>query len=601
MSSTRKPPPTAEDFVVLLLEDGMRVRHDMMEALEQIEGVYVAEAADLADASTKIERHYIDAAIVDLKINGVSTAGFEVIDELRDRAPNAPIVIATNHLGGGQAVTRFVGSQRIIKIVNKQKEPLSRVAPPIEPLVERWRGKHVSIKGGNIVLGLVWRRQRRFPYKLRDTKRELGRELDRIYRRLFGGVRGLEEQGEVNVTFRPIEREGLSAAITVEGDVTLGQDMNEKDVQGNRCVVKIGPVDEIRQEVDRYQRFVKFGVRMEQRVELLSYAYDGLLGGIAYSFAGGVFGQSLMSLDELLRRQDGRHLVVDATKGLFNPDRKNWYGVRCRETSPVEYMQDTYETDFDECYQLLHSSLKKLQQRFGSRGVSFSVATEDDPGTLAFPGGRLVIPPKNIIGSNEIYQKRPACLVHGDMHGGNVMIELDGSDGVAIDSTEFDGLSQAKLKRICLIDYRSAGPGPRTVDAVALQASMRLADTIVIADSMQPGTSEKDLVGDVLEKAVRRAVNRAQAEAKLLDAAWEAPINGEPVAGSRSQSWAAASALLTARMRMTFPDMERDEYLSMAIPCAIRQFGYDIGSLTRVRLLAWLSAMYGALMAEQLE
>lgn len=594
MTNARKRPPNVEHFLVLLVEDGKRDRGDMRESLEEIEGVYVVEATDRAMALGMIDRYHVDAAVVDLKLAGIEGAGLDVIDELEARVPSAPVVISTNHARRSKALFKYIGSEQVIRIHGKSEESASRVAEFIRPVVERWQRRRVTIVNGRLVRDLLLDRKGRDAYDLRKTKRELERELERIYRHLFGDVRGLEENADVIVTFRLIEREGLSAAITVEGEVTLGQDAATKEpVRGNRCVVKIGPIGEIEEEVERYDRFVKFGVRMAQRVELLNFARVGSLGGIAYSFAGGVFGHSLMSFDELLRRPDGRNLVSTAIKHLFNPDGKNWYGVRCSEVSPLDYMQDTYETTFEECFESLDKSLEGLQQKFSRGGISHSSADEDKPGSFLFRGGRLTIPPTNVCGTKTVYPRRPACLVHGDMHGGNVMVELGYADGRGrTEEAELDDLAGAELRRICLIDYGNAGPGPRAVDAVALQASIRLVDAALIAEDVAPGVPDRELQGKALEKAVRRAANRVQAETTWLERAWDAEPDGVSEASNRSAPWAAASALLTARMRSTFKDMRLEEYLSIAIPCGIRQFGYAVGPLARVRLLAWVSALY---------
>lgn len=590
--AARRKPPTVDDFVVLLLEDTETHRNDFRELLEEIEGVYVVEAENPDQAAVHVDRHHIDAAIVDLKLQGVPTAGYGVIEDLGMRAPNAPVVVATNH--PGDELLKFVGSSQIVRVINKDEEASSQIVPPIARAVKNWKERRVKVDRAATVRDLVWERRSRDAYHLRNSKRELDRELERIYRALFGGVRGLEKDAAVHVTMRPIEREGLSAAVTVEGEVTLGRDADSKPVGGNRCVIKVGPRKLIEEEVERYEGFVKFGVRMAQRVELLNYAYESQLGAVTYSFAGGVFGQSLMSLDQLLRRPDGRQLVAAAIEELFDPGRKAWYGVHCSETSPSDYMGSTYRADFGACFKRLGKSLGALQENLNRAGIVFNASSRDEAGSFVFPGGRLTIPPVNVNGEDPVYTRRPACLVHGDMHGGNVMIELGADGSASPNGADPADLRKASLKRICLIDYRSAGPGPRGVDAVALQASIRLADAAAIAAEAAPGVPERKLKGKALEKAVIRAANRVQAEQKLLDTTWAGGPADIPAPSSRSAPWASASALLAARMRLTFEDMSLDEYLSIAIPCVIRQFGYDVGVLARVRLLAWLSALYTA-------
>lgn len=592
---SKQHPPGPGDFVILLVEDTGDLRRDVKRLLDEIDGVYVVEAGTLDEARSLIDRHYIDAAIVDLGLPEGKMAGLRVLDKLRERSGNAPVVIWSQFSEAEDEFPRLIGREQVIGTVDKE-ERNDELVKKIDPIVQEWREREVSVVNGRLVLDLLWKRKEKGSYNLRGTQRELNRELDRVYRQLFGAVRGIEGRDtEITVTFRPIEREGLSSAVTVEGEVTIGRDANGKAVAGNRCVVKIGPVREIEQEVDRYTEFVKFGVRLAQRVELLGSVSENLIGGIAYSFAGGVFGPSMTSFDELLKHREGWHLAADAIKRLFDPKAKDWYGVRCEDLSPRDYMTDTYRTDFRHCFTELVKSLEGLQRKYG---FTLSEPRSGKAGRFRIPGAELLIPPTNIRGANSLAPEREACLVHGDMHGGNVMVELGREDHEAgAGSYKPSRLEEFELKRICLIDYRSAGPGPRAVDAVALQISIRLADAAAIATkySQDPKkTDPVDLKGKALGAAVAEAANRVQGEADWLRKAWEAKPNGESVAGDRSPQWAIASSLLTARMRFTFPEITLEEYLPIAMLSLIRQFGYGVGPLVRVRLLAWLSALYSA-------
>jgi hypothetical protein len=156
------------------------------------------------------------------------------------------------------------------------------------------------------------------------------------------------------------------------------------------------------------------------------------------------------------------------------------------------------------------------------------------------------------------------------------------------------------LKRVCLIDYGSTGPGPRGVDTVALQASVRLADAQHICEAV---TGHRDLApkGEALAKALELAANRVHAEKRILNEAWAGPSDQSPGPRRAAEPWDSTARLLTKLLRLNFDDeergeyMERDEYLAIAVPCAIRQCSYDISQVARMRLLAWLSALYGAL------
>jgi hypothetical protein len=472
-------------------------------------------------------------------------------------------------------------------MLDKRQEDATSLVPIFDGLVSEWRRREVPVSNSARLSQELWKRRSHFRSPaLRPDRSELDREIDRVFRALFGQIRGLDDDTGVSVTLRPLGRKGLSAALTVEAEVHMGTDAVGKPVVGNRCVVKIGPRDDIREEVDRYDRFVKFGVRLAQRVELLSATAQDRLGAVCYSFAGGVFGRSLMTLDELFRQPEHHALATQAIRRLFNPQAKNWYDVRCPDQSPLAYMHATYHTDFDRCYDYLHGGLRKIAGQFRKGGYALNPADGDGDGAFDFPGGTLLIPATDIGGRNEIWPSRPSCLVHGDMHGGNVMIEL----GDEHDDDE----SGETLKRVCLIDYRSAGPGPRAIDVIAVQASIRLADAQIISDQLGGGVDIPPK-GENLRRAINLAASRARTERALLDTLWSHPPDPDASSIDTDAQWESTASLLTHLMRMNFTDMSRNEYLAVAIPCALRQCSYDISKVARVRVAAWLSALYEAL------
>ena len=65
--------PSVDDFVVLLVED--EVPGDARKALNEIEGAFLVEAATPDDAKALIDHHYVDAAVIDLELQGVRGAG----------------------------------------------------------------------------------------------------------------------------------------------------------------------------------------------------------------------------------------------------------------------------------------------------------------------------------------------------------------------------------------------------------------------------------------------------------------------------------------------------------------------------------------------
>ena len=580
-----------EKFTVLVVEDIDKIRNDIAKRLRRSPDVTVLEAGTKAEAIDAMKAHYIDAATVDIELKSVRTAGLDVLINLGQRCPNCHVVIATQHVrtNQGEILTEYIGATRprIIKVHDKNKEKNSDVAIPLEAVIEDWRSSQVRLENEELPLGLLWERRKRegFKGRLRENRDEVRIEFERACRELFGGIQRIADGIEATVSFKPIDREGMSSAVTIKADVTLGTDAAGKPVKGSRCVLKVGPLEDIEEEVRRYHHFVKFGVRLAERVELLASTLRDGFGAIAYSFAGGVFGEDLLTLDELLKTDEGRGLAKESIARLFEPANRNWYGVSCEEEPPVVFVS---ERKFEKSYEFLHNSLKNLRGQFRERGYGLTAADEDKDGSFEFLGGKLTIPTMRIRGHDAISPSRPQCFVHGDMHGGNVMVEVAGNGNGG------NGNGGLKMRRICLIDYRRAGTGPRPIDAAALQASLRLADAQAICDEIT-GESDSTPAGEDLAEAVDLAARRTYAEQSLLEELWSGPAPEEVEPDPETTSWESTALLIARMMRMNFKDMSQEEYLAIAVPSGMRQFGYPMSPVAKVRMLAWVSAMWESL------
>lgn len=578
----------ADQFTVLVVEDTEGTRGDIASRLGEIADVVVLEAATQEEAVATIAAHHIDAATVDIELQGMS-GGFDVLAHLGQRCPRASVVIVTQYARGhqGEILMSYIGKQRphIIAVLDKNKVLPEDAAIPIEDVVERWRESAVTLENADLLLHLLEDRgkhRKEFKGMLRESPDELMIELDRACRDLFGGIQRIAGGAEPKVTFEPIARQGFSSAFTVKASVGLGTDAAGQSVDGSKCVVKVGPNGVIQEEVDRYNQFVKYGVRLAERVELLAQTSRDGFAAIVYSFAGGVFGEALLTLDELLTIENGHALAGEAFELLFRRSENNWYSVKCRREPPTKFLDSGR---FEDSYRALHKALTNLHGQFPTHGYGLTEAMDQRDGAFTFPGGKLTIPTTRIAGGHDLISpSRPQCFVHGDMHGGNVMVELSGIGGGA------DGW---RLRRVCLIDYRRAGAGPRAIDAVALQASLRLADAREIsAAAAAKGDDEPS--GEALAAAVDQAARRSFVEAELLASVWSQPPPEEVVAEREGASWETSALLIARLMRINFPDMTLDEYLAIAVPCGVRQLRYSLGPVGRIRMLAWISAMWEA-------
>lgn len=599
--------PTRDSFRLLVVDDEEAIRGDARSQFEGESDICLVTAATQNAAIDAIQRFYFDAAIIDIELGtsaSGSAGGYEVIREFAEVAPGTPLIVATKHVDPSHVreLIRFVnpGPPKIVEIFDKA--PLDRdghngdwMVRSLSSILDSWRTRKVDLTNSELALELLDERAPRIP-GLREDSEEIATELDRICRKLFGDISGLAKGSGTGVVFQPIGSPGLSSAIAIEAAVTLGEDAGGWPVTGSRCVLKIGPVAGIREEVERYEHFVKFGVRLTQRVELLDHTYHHALGAVCYSFAGGVFGDALVSLDELLRSSEDSSIARDAIAEIFALSSQNWYSVRCDGISARAYMSQTYGTDFGNCYERLDGTLNKLGRRLRRADlqeplggyISFERPDDGKDGFLEVGGTKLIVPRKNVLGDGQLIAAIPACLVHGDMHGGNVLLELAG--GSSGDGKPRD----AELRRVCLIDYRSSGPGPRAVDAVALQASLRLADARAIVREVAPDVEPEDLDDVQLAHAVRLAAARTKDDAAALKQMWGGRVR-KLRARVDQPPWRAVDSQIASATLENFEDLSQGEYLAIAIPFTLQQIGYRIGTVARVRMLAWLSAQYAFL------
>ncbi len=592
---------TLDRFRLLVLDDEDQVRQAHEEMFGPDKEIDLICTGTQAEALEIIDTHLLDAAIIDIEID-VEAGGIEVLRKFARSAPDTPLIVYTQHVDPAHVrdLLRLVNLEppRIVAVIEKGALGADGFDPQalrdrISALVQEWRSSRVQISNAELPLSLLAERGHRIP-GFRENPAEMAIELDRICRRLFGDVRGLGDGAEIGIEFKPLGSEGLSSAITVEAQVSVGNDLRGRPVRGSRCVLKVGPVADIREEADRYAQFVKYGVRLRQRVELLGATQLHVLGAVCYSFAGGVFGSELHSLSGFLDSPADQDLAREAIASLCDASSRNWYAVQCTKQSALVYAKNTYHTDFRACFKRLDDGLSRLQRRLRvpelqellGGFISYRRAVEHADGALELGGVTLGIPRMNILGSGNFVAATPACLVHGDMHGSNIMLELEEQEESA------DGLGKI-LSRVCLIDYRSAGPGPRTTDFVTLQASLRLADAKMIASAVCGKPEPTELDDEQLARAVVIAAKRSRAERRMLKV-----VSGEteaPCEGELETHWEALDLEIASSLTRNFDDLSLSEYLAAAMPFALRYFGYGIGAVARVRFLAWISAQYEAM------
>ena len=132
---------------------------------------------------------------------------------------------------------------------------------------------------------------------------------------------------------------------------------------------------------------------------------------------------------------------MEVVNRLFHLDNKNWYNIKAGRLSVRDYFEREYHTKFEAAYDRLHNALGAIGERFRQEGrgddFGFREAGLGRSGYVEVGKTRILIPDMSFRGKGPVGQPRDLCLVHGDMHGGNVLVErggVGGSDLVARDT-----------------------------------------------------------------------------------------------------------------------------------------------------------------------
>ena len=574
-------------------DDGWRMHvRDLIEGLDE-PSVVVRTCKNLADAKKIVESTYLDLVVVDLVLNeSGSELAFELTSAMATRGNRARIVMVTQF--GVEdyfedVVREITPPGRVIGFFTKAGDLDDGLPRLVRAELQAFDASSVDLVGREFVAGLIAKRSKRYPTEksangLRSDPRAIETEVDRLCRRMFGTPdprrRGMplvppsvtDRKATTRVELTAFERHGLSASVVVGVIITTDFGTVTGRLNEFRCILKIGPAVNSEREVSRYNEYVRFGIELEQRVELLASAVDQGMGAIAYSFAGGVYHTDMQSLDDLLSANDG--LAEKALDSLFV--KTLWYGVGAPD-APVRFGE---EKNFPGSIKVATNLNKQfLSSLIKKPDLPIRVHHKDGEDVQLWVGRvKLTLPGTDFLGRGWTVLRYPRCLVHGDMHGGNVMAKQnDGPSGVDV----------------CLIDYRSAGPGPRCLDAVALEGSIRIADAEEIGGE-EPNMAE-ELSGGRLAEALNTAVRRYESERQLYWTLFD-PQSGEDAAPWRRRAKTVALGIKRSFEHSSAGPVTREEYLTTAVLYASRQLYYSAHTpLVRIRLCTWLAALYSQL------
>jgi CheY-like chemotaxis protein len=562
-------------FKILVVDNG-KFEHDKAHAELSALGddVIVRSALSSDQAIELIQAEFFDAAFVDWFLG--PTRGSGVVRTLSSTAPSCAVFIMSKRLDEDAEHTvellQHITSEFCPKgVINKTKGDTDWFAPYVAPLLTRWRSRTITVEGlASAVNALVEKRGRinsalqsgdQGLLRLREDPAEVGREVQHLFDSIFGrmGPAGRESVAEVSVF-----RRGFSSSVVLDVQPQLFIRSLERQVEGNRCVVKIGPKTEIQTEAEHYEQVVRFGLALTYRVELFSMVTADALAAVCYSFAGGN-ASTIRSFDDLLLEPDGGQWR-DVLREIFAPATGIWYATPAPAPALRQYFTGPRGSGLDRSLHYLDKWLDSLDSTVDIRPVRPARGGRGHSRRLKVAGLELRLPTDAMLAEAGLVRAVPGCLAHGDLHGGNIVVDQDG--------------------RPYFIDFQNAGVAPRLIDFAALQASVRFSDATKIK------ATAPDLFG-------RKASNEGMAQVLSSFASEERYARGLRSGRSAARfdaAWAPFVLELDAALVDNFGDADAEEILWTYWGYALNLFRFQhMEWYRKARILCWLSALTSAL------
>lgn len=400
-----------------------------------------------AEGRAAIDASDYDLAFIDFRFP--NDTGLGLLSYIAERAPSCRRVLMTKHL---EKTYRDVfeyaarpAQKSPLSLANKsdfkQNFFLAHINAHFERRLEqRWVMPDVSVVAGQ----LARLSPQKAPGLRRESSASIEREVQKILFELFdmSASAPLEDEATTQLDIDPEIMHGRTGSVALRARLDYGG-LEGGPVYGSRCVVKIGPRESIKGESEKFQELVRMGVPSEFRVELIGTAVADGLAGVCYSAAGGSFSGDVVSLDVVLQRGDMEraHEVVER---LFDTSEKSWDNIRGGDQTIAGFYHDAFNADFVDRIRRVRSWAKA--SGFG---------TFDEETSRWTLGQHTVDLPVDDAPGHDLWPlETPTCLIHGDLHGGNVLVTATGKP--------------------YMIDFATVRIGPRFADAAALAATVRL-------------------------------------------------------------------------------------------------------------------------------
>lgn len=581
---------------VLIVDDDVDLTSDVQQRYAGVDEVQVFVAHDEAGAERILNENLVLLVFVDLNLdesNAYALEGEKVLSFAAKRHPVAKLYAMTQYPNLDITADRMLGSilhpedgaaRRLRGFIDKSGTiTVDAIAAIVDELSARFVSNEVVVDSDELahVEEQLSSRGSVEGWTAPKVVSPEGRraEIEYLVARLFGqGVwyrkPGSETERLVHLRdFEELAGQGDEAHTGNSGAaVFLARTELQTGRPGDWVVIKLAAKEEILQEVGRYELFVRFDGEAKHRVELLAFATANAVGALCYALAGQE-PQTIRTLKSPLR--NGHDSAVFAITTLFSVEWKHWYATTTRRVNPMQHMQSEFDFRYSSRLEDFRAGLKDAVRwrntQMRSQPWHFDDRTRRDSRASQIELNdrpALQIPAQGLNG--RISRQVLTCVCHGDFHAANVIV--GGHDGTDIR----------------LIDYAATGPGPRALDFMVLEASIR----VLHAEQLD------------IEQAARCALDEARIWERIwaIDDPLAKNLDVDAVIAEEIELWARASTAVLLGLRRNFPDIQPDEAAQIGILQGVRlapAWWIDdrkggskrLKSIFRIRTAAWLDVL----------
>ncbi len=388
-------------------------------------GIRVLGDASMSQDSIEeiFERNYIHIAFIDIEKSG-EAKGFRLFDIIKRLSPFTVLIILSHyaHKYSKEIINKLSYPSVASLVYSKEHIEEANIQKDVKKMFDSQVKINFDIE--------IEAEDSYFDFKLDNNEKINYEEVYNLIGMLFYGNSEIKR-----LSFSPLSGGKSNANVFRIVPYVTDEIIANKYRPINNVVLKIGPRNEIHQESNNFDKYVRWYLKDKQRVNKIRYRESSnKLGGILYTFAG-TKTQYVKKFSDIIKDDSmTSDKLYDLICSIFDPNAQDWYSHRIMETKSIF---DEYSTrigiagdnasrldDF-----LLNKRPKDLKLKF-----LIDKDNKTDKDYIVFNEKiKLKNPIKYALEKNLfINDKYQSCIIHGDLNGENILLN-ENLDWILID------------------------------------------------------------------------------------------------------------------------------------------------------------------------